>query len=572
MEGQIAMLNQLRDKWINLGRNNQIILVATSVTSLIALVGFLFWANAPEYTILFDNLSPKDANAISDKLKEQGVAYKLGSGGTTLSVPVQKRDELRLKLISEGLPAETANAPAADEKSSFMNPPEKERSIALKSTERDISKSINTLKPVVSSIVHIAAGDDSPFASQKTEASASVVLTVRPGYSLTPENVHAIMRLTQMSYTGLREDKISVVDSQGNQLYDPTKTGIDISSDRAKQEKTLGESKRVELQSTVDKVLGAGKAVVMVNLELNGDQVKTTTHEVTPGATTQKVTSEEVLQGNPPPTTAPGTNANTPGNNTGTPVYNQGNQNGAGNYTNKQTTSTNLPSHSETETIKAPGRIEKLTVSALIDDKIPASQVDALRQTLLTAIGGSPSDVSRIVTVSQVSFDRSVEQNAAKVSSEALQSERMKSMLATLVPLVLMVLCLILLGRALNKASKVRYGSQFALAGAGGATLALEQGGARLEGSTSQGRGGQDYEEGEAVVMEISGRRGSGSQPSGEMVIDDGMVEVPMDMLANIGSSQEEEYELYLESIMHLVKSKPENVSALIRTWISEGA
>lgn len=84
--------------------------------------------------------------------------------------------------------------------------------------------------------------------------------------------------------------------------------------------------------------------------------------------------------------------------------------------------------------------------------------------------------------------------------------------------------------------------------------------------------GGQDYEEGEAVVMEISGRRGSGSQPSGEMVIDDGMVEVPMDMLANIGSSQEEEYEVYLESIMHLVKSKPENVSALIRTWISEGA
>ncbi len=572
------MLEQLRDKWISFGRNNQIILVATSVASLIALIGFLTWANMPEYTVLFDNLSPKDANAISDKLKEQGVAYKLGSGGTTLSVPVQKRDELRLKLISDGLPAETANAPAADGKSGFLNTPEQERSLSLKSTERDIAKSINTLKPVASCLVHIAPGDDSPFSSGKSDPSASVVLNVKPGYSLTPENVHAVMRLTQMSYTGLKENKISVVDSQGNQLYDPSKTGVDVSGERAKQEKTLGEAKRAELQATVDKVLGAGKAVVMVNLELNGDQVETTTHEVTPGATTQKMTSKELLQGNPPSAVAPGTNANTTGNNTGTPVYNSGNQSGAGNYTNESVTQTNMPSTSETKTIKAPGRIEKLTVSALIDDKIPTIQVDALRQTLLTAIGGTPADVNRVVTVSQVSFDRSEEQNTAKESAAALQSERMKNTLSVAVPLVLMVLCLLMLGRALKKASTVRYSSQMALAGAGGATLALEPGGGFLPNSTADGGNAYGYEGGEAVVMEISGRSGGGSKDSsfGDMVIDDGGIEISADLLesmtnAGMPNTSEDEYEIYLDSIMRLVKSKPENVAALIRTWTSEG-
>lgn len=572
------MLNQLRDKWNGLGRNNQIILVATSAASLVALIGFLFWANAPEYTVLFDNLSPKDANAISDKLKEQGVAYKLGSGGTTLSVPVQKRDELRLKLISDGLPAETANAPAADEKSGFLNTPEKERAISLKATERDISKSINTLKPVASSIVHIAPADDSPFVITKKEASASVVLTVKPGYSLSPENVHAIMRLTQMSYTGLREDKISVVDSQGNQLYDPTKTGLDVSGERAKQEKTLAEAKRAELQTTVDKVLGAGKAVVMVNLELNGDQVKTTTREVTPGAVTQKTTTKESLQGNPPPVTSPGMNANAPGNNGGTPVYNSGNQNGAGNYTNEQVASTNMPSTSEVETIKAPGRIEKLTVSALIDDKIPANQVDALRQTLLTAIGGTPADASRIVTVSQVAFDRSEEQSALKESASAVQAERMRSLLAIGVPLGLMVLCLILLGRALKKAATVRYVPQMALAGAGGATLALEAG----EPSASQAKAESEtpygYEGSEAVVMEISGRGGAGGGKEaggGELVLDDGAIEISADLLESMTkatNASEDEYEIYLDSIMRLVKSKPENVATLIRVWTSEGS
>ncbi len=573
------MWNQIREKWTNLGRNNQIILVATSATALLALIGFLFWASAPEYTVLFDNLSPKDANAISEKLKEQSVAYRLGTGGTTISVPVQKRDELRLKLISDGLPAETANAPAAEDKSGFLNTPEKERSISIKSTEREISKSINTLKPVASSIVHIAAADDSPFTSQKKEASASVVVSLKPGFSLTPENIHAIMRLTQMSYTGLREDKISVVDSLGNQLYDPSKTGVDVSNERVKQEKALAEAKRAELQATVDKVLGVGKAVVMVNLELNGDQVKTVTHEVAPGATTEKTSSEETLTGNPPAAVPPGTNANTPGNNTGTPVYNSGNQSGNGNYSNKQTTTKSIPTTTETETVKAPGRIEKLTVSALIDDKIATTQVDALRQTLLTAIGGSPNDTNRVVTVSQVSFDHSEEQNAAKASAEALQSERMRNILSLAVPLVLMVLCLFLLWRALKKASTVRYlpnNMALAGAGAGGATLALEANSPLLTSAeTQEGVVAEDYNGDEAVVMEISGRGGyngdNGATTSSELTLDEGGITVPMDSLLDTPNGNEEEYEIYLESIMQLVKSKPENVAALIRTWTSEG-
>lgn len=559
------MLERIREKWRALGKNNQIILGATSGVALLALLGFLFWANSPEYTPLFDNLAAADASAISDKLKEQNVTYRLVHGGTTIEVPASKRDELRLKLIGEGLPQQSSATLGYEllDKMSPMSTPDKERTMLLRATEGEIAKSIMTLKPVASAIVHIAPADESPFTIQKKDASASVIINLRPGQSLNPENVHAIVRLTQMSYTGLNEDKISLVDSQGNLLHDPSKNAMDMSGDRTKQEQQRAQAKRTELQAAVDRAFGTGKAVIMVNLELNTDQEKVKKMTVEPGATLKKTSNEETLAGTPSPPNSPGLNANA---NTATPTYAQANATGMGNYKSTQTTSENQPSTTETETVRAPGRIDKLTVSALIDDKVPASQVEAIRQTLLTAIGGLPNDPTRIVTVAQVPFDRTEEQVAAKASAEALQAERMRSILSVAVPILLMLLCLFLLARALKKVTPIqRMSPQLALAGAG---AGMGAGNVSLLAENNA----SDYarEEENGVVMEIRGVSGGNNAFGDEPIIgEDGLPisliehEKPVELL-------EEPYDAELESILNLVKSKPEAVALLVRTWVTE--
>jgi flagellar M-ring protein FliF len=555
------MLNRIKEKWIALGRNNQIIIGATSGVALFVMLGFLFWANSPEYAPLFDNLAPADASSISDKLKEQNVPFRLVRGGATIEVPAQKRDELRLKLIGEGLPQQSSATLGYEllDKLGPMSTPDKERTMMLRATEGEIAKSIMTLKPVASALVHLAPGDESPFALQKKDASASVVVNLRPGQNLTGENVHAIMRLTQMSYTGLKEDKISIVDSQGNLLHDPNRSNMDVSSDRVKQEQQRAQAKRGELQAAVDRAFGMGKAVIMVNLELNADQEKVKKMSVETGAAIKKTSSEETLSGNTPPPTPPGVNANN-----GTPTYNQAQANSMGNYKNVQTTTENQPSTTETETVRAPGRIEKLTVSALIDEKVPATQVEAIRQTLLTAIGGTPNDPTRVVTVAQVPFDRSEEQAAAKATADAIQAERMRSILAVAVPLVLMLLCLFVLARAFKKALPPRPMPQLALAGAGvsGAAIPVPQESLSLPEPES------DLSDA-GVVMEISGTAGSGGMQDGVIIGEDGLPislveqEKPVELL-------EDPYDAELESIQHLVKSKPEAVALLLRSWVSE--
>lgn len=558
------MLDQIRDKWRALGKQNQIILGATSGVALLALFAFLFWANTPEYTPLFDNLVAADASAISDKLKEQNVAYRLVHGGSTIEVAASKRDELRLKLIGEGLPQQTSATLGYEllDKMSPMSTPDKERVMMLRATEGEIAKSIMTLKPVASAIVHLAPADESPFTIQKKDASASVIINMRPGQNLTPENVHAIVRLTQMSYTGLNEDKISLVDSQGNLLHDPSRNSMDMSGDRTKQEQQRAQAKRTELQAAVDRAFGTGKAVIMVNLELNADQEKIKKMSVEPGAALKKTSNEESLSGNPPPPNAPGLNANA---NAGTTTYNQANANSMGNYKSTQTTTENQPSTTETETVRAPGRIDKLTVSALIDDKVPVAQVEAIRQTLLTAIGGLPNDPTRIVTVAQVPFDRTEEQSAAKANSEALQAERMRSILSVAVPILLMLLCLFLLARALKKITPIyRMAPQLALAGAGTS-------GGNVPLLTENYSLNQAHEDDNGVLMEIRGSGGGANQShnDNEIIGEDGLP-ISFSEHEKLVELLEQPYDAELESILNLVKSKPEAVALLVRTWVTE--
>src|ERR1051325_1610692 len=107
-------MNRLRDWWDGLGLNNRIILIASAVGGLVALIGFIAWASTPEYVPLFSGLSAQDSNAITDKLRESGVPYRLQAGGTAIEVPASQHDELLIKVIGQGLPTQSSAVPGYD--------------------------------------------------------------------------------------------------------------------------------------------------------------------------------------------------------------------------------------------------------------------------------------------------------------------------------------------------------------------------------------------------------------------------------------------------------------------------
>ena len=75
-----------------------------------------------------------------------------------------------------------------------------------------------SLAEVEQARVHITFPKDSVFLESRQPAKASVLVKLRPGAQLSPQNVAAICQLTASAVEGLAPEAVSVVDMRGNLL------------------------------------------------------------------------------------------------------------------------------------------------------------------------------------------------------------------------------------------------------------------------------------------------------------------------------------------------------------------
>lgn len=553
------MLNRVREGWERLGRTNQLTLVLTTVGVLVALIGFVAWASTPEYVPLFSKLSAQDANAIRDKLGESGVPNRLTQGGTTIEVPAQAVDEMKMKMLSQGLP-QSSTATAGDDLKNIntmamTSSMEKETLNSL--LEKRVSRSIMSMDAVANATVHFAAGDDSPLLLTNHDSTASVLVTNKPGHTLSDENVYAIVRLVQMSYTGLTEKNISVVDSQGDMLWNGQHSGMGGGSDIAKQQRAVETSTRTELQAALNLVCGPRSSVVTVHAELNNDDKQE--HKVIsePGTVLSKTTENEALTGtgsingkaalgaagnlngvNPPPP--------------GVPNYQAQTKDPDANYKHDTGQITYEPSKTDTVTHVGQGKLEKLSVSVLLDknkytDPVALADTEAkIKETVATSIGLAPNDTTstRLVSVVAMPFDRTQELQDAQAGEQQRRAEMIRQLAALFVPFAIMAVALFLLARSLRKPNALALAGMPALAGGGGQLL-LDANGVPLPGQRI-GPGGEVAGEGGPLALL------NGVSP------------------ANTYEVIEEAFDSQLESILHLTRSKPEMVAALFKGWVNE--
>ncbi len=551
------MLQRVRETWDRLGRNNQIILAASVAGVVIAFVGFLAWASTPDYVPLFSNLSAQDANAITSKLSQAGVPYQITQGGSAIEVPAQDHDKWQMKLLSENLPAQSNNATANNSTDilsggSIGDTQAIQDRRLLLALDQQVGGVISNMDAVQSATVTYAPSNNDPLVVDHHSASAAVFITLKPGQQLSDENVRAIVREVQMSYTGLTDKNISVTDSNGTLLWDGQHTGGLEGDEFHKQEIAMELQKRAMLQSLLDQDFGPNTASVLVHLELNQDVIKKHDVVTTPGAAvtkfddTEKLTGQGTTTGKMPQVGAAGNMSGAPGG-PGVPSYAAATTSPNGNYSHEQTGETDQPNVSTTDTSVAPGQIKRYDVSVMLDStKFQAAQLPtieaAIKQLIQANIGYVANDPtqSRIVEVTAVPFNHSAQQAAAAAAAAATYSRNMQKVLSILAPFLIMVLGFLLLAKSLRKAAPQMQGGQLALAGAGAGP-----GGLMIAGGTDGVLPGGEREAG---AIALTGEPG---EPHTFEVI-------------------EEAFDSNLESILHLSRSKPEMVAVLLKSWLTE--
>lgn len=275
--------------WSRLSLSARIGLAAGVVAVIACAIGLSIWASATDYQVLFSQLAEADAANVVDQLKRQKIPFRLADGGTTVKVPAEQVYETRLGLVSSGLPLSGGVGFEIFDRQGVGATEQSQRVSYQRALQGELARTIGALNDVKYARVHLVLPESTVFKKDREEPRASVALVLKPGATLSHEEVMGIQRLVAASIAGLDPVKVVITDQRGITLSAADETGAVAGSSEAR----LGVKRDIEayvarkIVALLDRAYGAGQALVSVDVALNFDEIKSTVQDVVPvrGAT-----------------------------------------------------------------------------------------------------------------------------------------------------------------------------------------------------------------------------------------------------------------------------------------------
>jgi flagellar M-ring protein FliF len=245
-----------------------------------------FWANQIDYRVLFNNLSPEDGGAIIAKLKEKNVPFRVEGNGTSIMVPAEKVNELRLAMAGDGLPTGGNLGFEIFDNTDFRTTKFVQELNYRRALQGELARTINHFKEVRSSKVFIVLPKESLFVESTTPASASIQLDLKS--TLPPSRLAAIIHLVANAVEGLEPEQVAVVDTKGRVIFkggNRDEATVLVNNAQLDYKRRIEDEIGKNVQTMLEGIVGAGKAIVRVNAEIDFNRTTLSEEEYDPLAT-----------------------------------------------------------------------------------------------------------------------------------------------------------------------------------------------------------------------------------------------------------------------------------------------
>lgn len=312
-------------------------------------------AATPTMGLLYSGLAPNTAGEIIAQLEAQGVPFEVEGGA--IYVDETRRDQLRLTLAGEGLPANSGDGyELLDELSGFGTTSQMFDAAYLRAKEGELARTIVANPHVSAARVHIAQASQSPFRrSVKSTASVSIR---GDGSQIPNSTAEAIRFLVASAVAGLQPKDVSIINADLGVMIAHPGEETPVRSALAHGERLKQNVERLILART-----GFGGAVVEVNVDTLTDAETIVERTVDPesrvaiSTNTQETSSSSRNQGGGDVTVA----SNLPeGNGQG------GNEQSGQNSDTREIVNYEI-SETTREVRRVAGSIKRITVAVLVD-------------------------------------------------------------------------------------------------------------------------------------------------------------------------------------------------------------
>lgn len=396
-------LQQIINVWTRLEMRQRVIAGLAALAMFAAVIALARTASSPSLSLLYAGMESGAAGEVVSALEQHAVAYEVRGG--SIFVDSARRDELRMTLASEGLPASSAKGyELLDGLSGFGTTSQMFDAAYWRAKEGELARTIVSHPAIGSARVHIAHSGTNPF-QRDVKPSASVSVNTSNG-TVSARHAKALKFLVASAVPGLVPEDVSIIDSENGLVGLPEDVPSTTTEDRA-------EILRARVQRLVEARVGIGNAVVEVSVDTVTRTESLRERVIDPASRVAISTDTEEVAN---------TSSDQGGGNV-TVASNLPDGEGASNDSSSSQTSETRErvnyevSETEREIMVAPGAIKRMTVAVLVNglsadeaaaeggfEPRPEEELESLRELVASAVG---FDETRgdVITIKTMQFE-----------------------------------------------------------------------------------------------------------------------------------------------------------------------
>ena len=362
------LIQQFRQFYKNLTPVKRMSMMGASLVAVMGVAVVAFMLSGSNMVPLFSNIAPDQLTQVIDQLQKRGVPFRLADGGSTVLV---SKDLLNSTLMSVMTEIGGSNVGHVGleifDKQDFGTTSYAQRINYQRALQGELMRAINTLTAVKKTKVMLALPAKKTFLEEGGDPTASVVVELHAGKTLSPDQVRGITFLVSNAVENMSPEKVSVVDERGKVLSKRAGSDGGATGELMDMKHKVEEDFEGRIEAILSKVVGGGKVIARVDATLNPRSTVMTEEEVNADGTALKgqQSEEELLDGaRTNPAGVPGSRSNLPG---------AEDVAGGGGVGFKQ----NVRKESKSSTYEVPktvrniresaGGIERISVSVLVD-------------------------------------------------------------------------------------------------------------------------------------------------------------------------------------------------------------
>lgn len=280
---------KVKDFFKNMSTKVRIILGAALAAVIILAVALIVWSNNQPYTTLFTDLNSTELTSILSYMQDNGITdYRVED--RTILVRADLESALTAQLAMAGYPKTGSLYESYFNNVGTMSTTSERATIWLVAVQERLQAAIRQLDGVLDAQVDINLGEERTYVFENvdTSSSASVMLTLREGYTLTDQQADAIRNIVSHAIKGMTFETVAITDQAGNP-YSGGDGMTDLSDTNAlkrKMEEYYNNLFRTQVLLALSSIYGEGnvKAAVTTTVDVNRRYLDSTTYEQPEGS------------------------------------------------------------------------------------------------------------------------------------------------------------------------------------------------------------------------------------------------------------------------------------------------